>query len=100
MAKQSRRPEDISGSDGNTNGLQNIYAKGKQHQNRFDVQQGSYTCGSGKCTKMPSPSKSKQFHQLNSPIQEVFGPQDSLFVEGYNSADVISDFSSFCQTLE
>ncbi|KAL9459734.1 hypothetical protein AB3S75_003019 [Citrus x aurantiifolia] len=100
LAKQSRRPKDISGSDGNTNGLKNIYAKGKQHQNRFDYHQGSYTCGSGKCTKMPNPSKSKQFHQLNSPFQEVFGPRDSLFVEGYNSADVNSDSGSFCQTLE
>ncbi|XP_052300086.1 uncharacterized protein LOC102620047 isoform X6 [Citrus sinensis] len=100
LAKQSRRPKDISGSDGNTNGLKNIYAKGKQHQKRFDFHQGSYTCGSGKCTKMPNPSKSKQFHQLNSPFQEVFGPRDSLFVEGYNSADVNSDSGSFCQTLE
>ncbi|KAL9462610.1 hypothetical protein AB3S75_000583 [Citrus x aurantiifolia] len=100
LAKQSRRPKDISGSDGNTNGLKNIYAKGKQHQNRFDFHQGSYTCGSGKCTKMPNPSKSKRFHQLNSPFQEVFGPWDSLFVEGYNSADVNSDSGSFCQTLE
>ncbi|KAH9716814.1 hypothetical protein KPL71_021590 [Citrus sinensis] len=100
LAKQSRRPKDISGSDGNTNGLKNIYAKGKQHQNRFDFHQGSYTCGSGKCTKMPNPSKSKQFHQLNSPFQEVFGPRDSLFVEGYYSADVNSDSGSFCQTLE
>lgn len=101
-ARQSGRPKYTSGSDGNMNGLKNIYAKETQHQNRFDVQKGSYTCGSGRRNRISSPSNSKQFHfhQLNSPCQEILGPQDSLlFEEGYTSAAVISDFGSLCQTL-
>ncbi|KAJ4719247.1 hypothetical protein OWV82_010851 [Melia azedarach] len=102
-ARQSRRPKDTFGSDENKYGFRNMYAEETQHRDSFDLQQGSYTCGSGKCTRMPSPLKpmSKQFPNLNSPFQVRFGQQENLlFEEGYSSAAVSPDISSFCQTSE
>ncbi|KAK0577947.1 hypothetical protein LWI29_002713 [Acer saccharum] len=97
--QSSRRSKNTFGSNGNMYNPKNIYVKETQYQNGVDMQRGSYKCGSGKGTSTPTQLKPKLFDHVNSPFQEKFdAPQSWLFEEGYTSANMNSEFSSFCQT--
>lgn len=76
----------------------NAFARPRK-KGRDEIGQGNYVRGSGKCTNISNPSKSKPYYHCHS--QEELGPNDSCsYEDGYSSVKMKSGFSSFSQNSE
>ncbi|XP_059646664.1 uncharacterized protein LOC132293271 isoform X7 [Cornus florida] len=80
-------------------GEKNTYYKEAYRNNMDSPQQGEDINGPQKFRQISNSSRPAHYSHTN--FQKEFGPHDSwLYEEGYNSVDIKSGLSSFCQTSD